>query len=270
MRRVAILLAAMVCLAPLWFLGVGSLLKASTLFLMPPTLFPRMPTLDNYAWAFRLDGWVQWAGNTGIVVLLTVLGSVSVSCMAGYAFSFFRFPFKKTIWALLLMGMMVPRIALLIPLFVVSSRIGISGTLWAVILPGLLSPVGMWLARTYFDTVPRSIVESARIDGAGDWMMLARVVAPLSRPIVTALGLFAAIGALQDWVWQALQLQESSTQTLLVGWLRATMTTSGSSNLANPIGHSMAAGMLLLIPLLAVFIVANKYFVGSLEGAVKE
>lgn len=270
MRRVALVLAAAVCIAPLWFLGVGSLLKGSLVMMMPPRFIPRMPTIDNYRWALSQRGVVAWAANTAIVVAATCVGTCAVTCAAGYAFSVFRFPLKRTLWALLLSGMMVPRIALVIPLFVVTNRLGISGTLWSVILPGLLSPMGLWLARTYFDSVPRSLIESARIDGAHDGAILVRVVAPLSRPIVTALGLFASIGALQDWMWQALQLQEPERQTLLVGWIRATMARSVPGNDVNPIGHSMAVGVLLLVPLVALFAAANRYFVGTLEGAMKE
>jgi len=171
---------------------------------------------------------------------------------------------------MLLAGLMIPRIALIIPTFVVANKIGIAGTLASVILPCLFVPSGMYLSRTFFESIPRSLVESARIDGASEVKILTRIVAPISKPLVTSLALFSAIAALNDWIWQALNLQRPETITLMVGWIRSTMQRSIGGNDINPMGHSMAVGVLLLFPLLVIFIVANKYFVGSLDGAVKE
>jgi multiple sugar transport system permease protein len=265
----ALLLLAATAFAPIWFLFNGSMLRSAKILFMPPKLFPTDPNLESYAWAFGLHGVPTWALNSLIVVVLTATASMVVSIMAGWAFSAYKFHGKQALWVILLSGLMIPRIALVIPLFVVTHKIGVSGTLASVILPCIFSPLGMFLARHFFDTIPRSLIESARMDGAHEMQILRHIVAPVSKPIITALTLFAAIGALQDWVWQALQLQRAEVVTLLVGWTRAIMSRSVGGNDVNPLGHAMAAGVLLFIPLLLLFVVANKYFTGSLEGAEK-
>lgn len=270
MNRTVVILAAIILLAPLWFMAVGSLQDIHGVLLMPPRPWPSSPTLDNYAWAFSKPV-ATWAMNTLVVTASVAVLSVVASCTAGYAFAFFSFPGKRLLWMLLLAGIMVPRISLIIPLFVTMQRLGLTGTRLGVILSTSLSPVGLYLARTYFETVPHSVIESARMDGANEVQVLARIVAPISRPIVTCLALFAAVGTLQDFLWQMLQLQRTGRQTLIVGLMRAVMAMGGSADMqVNPLGHKFAVSMILLAPLVAIFFGASRYFTASLSGAVKE
>lgn len=265
------LLAALaaVALLPLWFLLSGSLAGAGRIMAMPPPLFPSSPSLDNFAWALAREGAARWALNTLLVASSTALLSTAVSLMAGAAFAFKAFPGKAALWSALLSALMVPRIALVIPLFAVSAKLRLNGTLAVAVLPLVFSPAGMFAARAFMETIPRSLVEAARMDGATEAQVLFHVVAPVSRPLVALLALLSGVAALQDWVWQALQLQDASRQTLLVGWLRAISVRSTGDNNANPVGHAMAVGVLLLVPLLLLFVIANRHFIGALDGAEK-
>jgi ABC-type glycerol-3-phosphate transport system permease component len=128
----------------------------------------------------------------------------------------------------------------------------------------------LYLARTYFETIPQSLLESARIDGATEFQVLGKIVFPISIPIITALSIFASVGALQDYIWQALVLQDPNKQTLLVGLMRYSMERGGGDLALNPIGRGLAVGTVLLLPLLVIFLLANRYFVSSIGGAVKE
>ena len=269
MRRIALLVVMVLMLLPVYFMFTGSLQDINGVFAMPPQVIPRGVTGMNYAWILSLPV-ARWALNTVLLIAFGVALSVSVVTMAAYAFAFYRFPLKRALWLLLLAGIMVPRIALVIPQFVVISKLGISGTLAAVILPAALFPIGIYLARTYFQTVPMSLIESARMDGASEFQILTRVVAPVSRPIITTLVLFTTTFSLGDYLWQMLQLQREGRQTLLVGLMRASMVAGARSDMAvNPIGHSLAVGAVLLIPLLVVFFSASRYFTSALGGAVK-
>lgn len=233
---------------------------------MPPPLFPKSPTLENYERLLTVPLVARWCANTLIVVVGTVAISVVVSCMAGYAFATYRFPFKKVLWLLLLAGVMIPRISLIIPLFVVIKKLHLSGSLAAVILATSLSPVGLYLARTYFETLPRSLMEAARIEGAGEARILLSVVVPAARPIVAALSLFAGIGAMGDFMWQMLVLQKPENHTLLVGLTREIMTRGAGITSVNPIGQALATGVILLLPMILIFAFANKYFTQAIGG----
>ena len=214
---------------------------------------------------------LKWIGNSAIVMVGTALLSVTVSCCAAYTFAFYEFRFKRVLWMMLLAGIMVPRIALIIPLFVVVYKIGLTGTLLGIILSRALAPASLYLARVYFETVPRSLLEVARIDGASEVQILRSIVAPISRPIITCLALFAAVGALSDFVWQALQLMRGEKRTLLVGLIRATaMNVMNAELQLNPLGRKFAMSMILMLPLLVIFFTASKYFTASLSGAIKE
>lgn len=269
MSKLILVLVFILLLAPLYFMLVGSFQDIHGVMSMPPRLIPHNPTLDNYKLitTWNVSGWFK---NTVFVVLFTVLISVLISASAGYAFAFYTFPFKKVLWTLFLVGIMIPRISLLIPHYIIVRKLGIQGTLWAVILPTCFSPVGLYLARNYFETVPKSLLEAARIDGCNEIQVLFHVVAPVSKPIITALSLFAAIGALQDYIWQSLVLLNPSRQTLIVGLIKSVMMRGGEMENVNPLGRSFAVGIVLVIPLLLVFLVANRYFVNGLSGAVKE
>ena len=270
MTRTILIILFVLLLAPVYWMFTGSLQDSYGVFLMPPRIFPKSPTLSNYVRLLSEPAVPRWVLNTILTVGLSVMLSVGLPVSAGYAFAFYEFRAKKILWMFLLAGIMVPRISVVVPLFVVINKLQLSGTLTAVILATGLSPVGMFLARTYFESVPKSVLESARIDGANEAQILSRIVVPVSRPIVTALALFASIACLQDYMWQMLVLQRPKVQTLLVGLTRTVMNRGGGSETnLNPIGQSLAAGVILLMPLIVIFAVANKYFTTVLGGAEK-
>jgi ABC-type glycerol-3-phosphate transport system permease component len=131
--------------------------------------------------------------------------------------------------------------------------------------------MGMCLSRNYFESIPKSIIESARIDGANEWQILKMIIIPVSKPIISVLGLFAGVSVLQDYVWQMLVLSDVEKQTLIVGLIRQSMNRTGDIGLlVNPIGMSFAAGVILLFPLVVLFLIGNRYFIEGLQGAVKE
>lgn len=266
MNRVILLIVFALLSAPVWFMFTGSLQDSYGVFSMPPPLFPKNPTLENYERLLTVPLVARWAVNTLIVIIGTASLSVVISCMTGYAFATYRFPCKKALWLLLLAGVMIPRISIIIPLFVVVKKLHLSGTIGAVILSTALSPVGLYLARTYFETLPKSLMEAARIEGAGEARILFSVVIPAARPIVSALSLFAAIAAMSDFMWQMLILQKPERHTLLVGLTREIMTRGAGATSVNPVGQALAAGVILLVPMILIFAFANKYFTQAIGG----
>ncbi len=238
---------------------------------MPPNLFPKNPSFDSYVTVIHRASILRWVLNTLIVLASVTVGTIFVNVTAGYAFSFHKFKCQKILWSFLLLGIMIPRISLIIPLFVVINKIHLSGQLPAVILPCIFAPASMYLSKVYFDTVPRSLLESARIDGCSEWQVLKNIVLPVSLPIVTTIGLFSSVGSMQDWLWQALQLQMRENQTLLVGMTRSLWGSGLVQGMTkNYIGNSFATGVILILPVVILFAVASKKFVNGLGGAIKE
>ena len=270
-RKSILIIFFILLLLPIYWMLIGSFQDLRGLMAMPPRMIPNNPSLNNYVFFFNNWPVIKWIYNTIFVTIFTVIISVSISLLTAYVFAFYKFKMKNVLWAIFLIGIMLPRISLLIPTYIIIKNLGLSGQLWAVILPVCFSPIGIYLARNYFESIPISLLESARLDGANELQVLYKIVAPLSKPIVTALALFAAIGILQDYIWQMLILQNESNQTLLVGLIKAAATRGGGELNVNPIGRQFATGIILLFPLLIIFLIANKYFTKDmLSGAVKE
>ena len=271
MNKVILVLVAGILLLPIWFAGVGSFQEMQGFFAMPPAWLPQNPTLENYGWVFSQALGV-FAINTVIITVATVVGSTVVSCMAAYAFAFYDWRGKKVLWLLLLAGIMIPVISLIIPRFVVMRQLGLGGTRLAVILPALLSPGHLYLARNYFQTIPSSLIDAAKIDGANEFQILAKIVAPISRPIIACLAIFTAVGAMGDYLWPMLQLRKDAKRTLLIGLIAGVREYRGdvTDMVINPLGKQFAVAMVLLVPILLVFFAASRYFTSALGGAVKE
>jgi ABC-type glycerol-3-phosphate transport system permease component len=268
-KKIVLVLIFIILVFPVYFMLIGSFQDIGRLLKMPPSLLPYSITLNNYILIFKWPIF-RWIINTLLVVSATVLISVLLSSLTGYAFAFYKYKYKKLIWNMLLIGIMIPRISLIIPTYIIIKKLGIQGSLLGVILPTVLAPFSLYLARNYFETIPFSLLESARLDGANELQIIYKIIVPMSKPIITALALFASIASLQDYIWQMLVLQNEGRQTLLVGLVRNVMQRGGGDLNINPLGRGFAVGIILLIPLLIIFLVANKYFTQSLGGAIKE
>jgi ABC-type glycerol-3-phosphate transport system permease component len=264
-NKIILVSIAVLFFIPLYFMATGSFQDIYGVFSMPPRLIPAHRTLYNYRWIAGLPV-LLWAKNTLIVVAGAVVLSLFTCIASGYAFAFFTFPAKKTLWIMLMAGIMVPHMSLIVPLFVTMKKLGLNNTVWAAIFKLTYFPMGMYLSRLFFEGIPKSILESAQIDGANDFSVLFRIVAPMARPVVVTIALFIGIQSLSDFLWQMLQLQKEAAQTLLVGLMRAVMPRGN----VNPIGRSFAVSMVLVVPMFAIFLAANKYFVIGMESSIKE
>lgn len=266
MRRAALVLILAVMLLPLFFLVQGSFQNLHGTLVMPPRITTGY-TLKHYQWILTLPI-LPMAINTAAVTLATAALTSAVVGAGAYAFA--MYPLPRWLWTLLLAGIMVPRMAMMVPLFVIMKNLGITGTLWAAILPAAYMPAGLYIANAYYRTIPRSLIDSARIDGAHEYQILARIILPIAKPVTATIALFSAVGAMQDFLWQMLQLQRPRVHTLLVGLFRAVLTAGSIGIKIDPIGQRMAVAVVLAAPLLAVFLIANRYFTTALGGATKE
>lgn len=270
-KKIILIVFFVFLLFPLYFMIIGSFRDTRGTMKMPPDLLPKDITLENYIRIFKYsDIFIYFWNSLKVTVLYTVL-TIIITCFTGYAFAFYKFKFKNFYWKALLIGIMIPRMSMFIPLYVIMRKIGLSGTHLAVILPCLVFPMFLYITRNYFETIPLSLLESARLDGANELQILLKVVGPLSKPIVTAIIVFSSINALGDFLWQNLVLQVPDKLTMIVGLIRYSMLRGmADERFINFIGRQLAVGVLLFIPIFIIFLVANKYFVSSLSGAVKE
>lgn len=266
-RLAVFLLLAVLLLAPTWMMIANSFSPAQGFLRHPPRLFPYRWTLENYHRVVSLPLLSRWILNTFALAVLLIGAGILVNGTAGYVFCFGRFRWLKALFWLMMTPIFVSRYVLIISQFVVVGKLGLTGIL-AVLSMSLLWSTGIFLFRNYFRSIPLSLVESARLDGATEWQVFCRVVLPLSKPILGVAIVFLGMGALGDYIWQMLNLQAARSQTYLVGLMASTLTAALH---VRSIGYDLAVGTMLFLPYLALFSFSSRYFIAGLTGgAIKE
>lgn len=259
-------LICLLLLFPLWLMVSNSFTPTRAFLKTPPQLIPTELTLDNYAAILRLPHITKWAGNSILVTALIVAGGVLVNGAAGYVFAFTSGKLWVVIFWVMLAPIFVSRMVLIISQFVVVGKLGMHG-LPAVVSMAVYWPMGIFLFRNYFATIPASLLESARMDGAEEWAIFSRVVMPLCKPVMGASVVFLGMAAMGDYAWQMLNLQPVELQTALVGLINSTTDVRVVTN----IGYDLAVGTVLFVPYLVLFAFSSRYFVKGLTlGAAKE
>lgn len=266
LRYVLLALICAVLLFPLWLMVTNSFSESKQFLKSPPRLVPAKWTLANYKQVFGLPMLGRWALNTLIVVALVVVTGIIINGAAGYAFAFSRSRVMTVVFWVMMVPIFTTRVIILIAQFVVASKLGLRG-MPAVVLMSIFWSTGIFLFRNYFRGVPSSVVESAKMDGAGEWVVLMQIVLPMSKPIIGAAIVFLGMGTLGDYIWQMLNLQQAEMQTMIVGLIASATYVYQVRN----IGYELAIGTLLFVPYFVLFSVSSKYFIGGLTvGALKE
>lgn len=270
---VLLTLFAVYSLLPLWWVIVtifkdnGQLFSTFGLwFASPSHLADNFHTLLT-----RQDGiFSRWLLNSVIYAGATALGSVIVSAMAGYAFSAYQFKGKDALFSAILLTIMVPGTALVLPLFLMMQKMGLLNTYWAVILPGLVNPFGLYLMRLFWDAgFPKELMEAARIDGAGEWTIFQRLGLPLVQGGLVTVGLFAFVAAWNNFFLPLVAVNNDRLFPLTLGLSVWNQTSSSSGQ--EPIYTVIVLGALVsILPLVIAFLTLGRYWQGGLStGAVK-
>ena len=266
-RRQAVLAGVMVVLAVLWLLPavwvlVTSLKYAENIIRMPPEWIPWPPTLAHYREVLFSSSRTARIGRAFLNSVVVSLGSVMVvvitSAMAAYPLARMQFRGRNAIFALLVGSLMVPNAVILVPQYVLTQRLGWLSTYQGLIVPeaAMTFAFGVFLLRQFFLTIPRELEDAARIDGAGTWRVFTRIVLPLSQPVLAALAIFAFRSAWNDFLWPLIAVNKPDMFPLPVAL--ALLRGAYASESYGPI---MAGATLSALPLLLVFLVANRRIV---------
>jgi multiple sugar transport system permease protein len=255
---------AAACVAPLAWMVALSLMRAGEATALPPRLVPSAPTLEHYRALFsRLHVARAAANSAGLAAAVTAIGLV-INTLAGYAFARLRFAGRDRIARVLLSALVIPGQVGMLPLFLLLKQLGLVNSYAAVIVPGLASIFGIFLVRQYCLSIPESLLDAARIDGASELRIFASIVLPLCRPILATLALFTFMGTWNDFLWPLIVLSDESMFTLPVA-------------LANLLGEHaqdaelmMAGAVVTVLPMVVLFLALQRYYVaGVVSGSVK-
>jgi multiple sugar transport system permease protein len=191
-----------------------------------------------------------------IVAVVTVLGNLLFCSMVGYALAKMDFPGKKALFALVMIMLMVPGVVTFVPLFVQVTSLGLLNTYPALILPFLTQPLGVFLMRQFMLGIPEPLMEAARIDGAGELRIFARVVMPLCGPPLATLGILTFLGSWNNFLWPLVAAQSQDMYTLPVA-----LSLYSTGQQATDYGLLLAGAVLVITPILLLFVALQRYFV---------
>ena len=256
---------AVLSLFPLYWLFTSSLKNSADVVKMPPDWLPKTVTLSNYFDVFSSQPALRWTYNSLVVSLVSTLALIIVSCLAAYAFSKLKFKGKNILFILFISSLMVPKEVVIVPLFRIVQELGMVNSLHGMIWPNVATAFGVFLLKGFFDGIPDSLRESARIDGASELKVLYQIMLPIVKPGIGALFILNFVQVWNDYLWQLVVGQENEVKTLMVGV--ATLMQDLNPNFA----YKMAGATVAAIPMLIIFLLFQSYFTRGISvGAVKE
>jgi multiple sugar transport system permease protein len=249
-------LGAGIMLAPFVWMLSTSLKPTGDVFKYPPKLIGSAIEWGNYLAVFERSPFVQQFWNTVFIAVITTIGTLITSAMAGYAFSWItKFRGKNTLFLVFLVSIMIPYHVLLVPTFALLRNMRLLDTPWAIILPSIVSPFGIFLMRQFFYGVPKELAEAATLDGCNLWGIFWRIFLPLSKPALTTLAIFTFVGTWNDFLRPLIYLSSNENQTLTLGIYAA----QGLFSTNWPVLMAMVA--LSLLPVVIMFLALQDLFV---------
>jgi multiple sugar transport system permease protein len=260
----ALLVGAAIMVAPLLWTLLLSFKSNEELMRDSAAAFSAPYTLDNYRAIFSGSLVPLWLLNSLIVALGTTLGVLILCSLAGYGFAFLNFPFRRTLFVAVLLGLAIPEQAVILPRHQLFATLDLHNSYQGLILPGLVAPFGVFFMTQYFKAIPKELDEAARLDGASRFSTFWHVLLPQTIPAQATLGVFTFLGAWNDYWWPLISATTSDKFTLTVGLASSQMNYAQTSGL----GFLMAQAVFASIPILIVYVLFQKHIVRAMSGAV--
>jgi multiple sugar transport system permease protein len=258
-------ITGLLTLVPFIWMISASFMSDGQSTVYPPSFYPAPFTIIQYNKLFiRLDVAKNLFNSIFVSVSVTFV-SLFFNSLAAYAFAKYRFRGRDSLFKLLLSSMIIPAQVTMLPLFLMLKTMGLINTYMAIIIPGMANIFGIFLLRQYMFSIPDSLIEAARMDGATEFQIYRRVILPLCKPILVTLAIFTFLGTWNDFMWPLVALTDSSMYTLPVA-------------LANLMGEHakdpelmMAGSVITILPVIIVFVILQRYYMqGIMLGAIKE
>ena len=263
-----LLLLLFLFLFPIYWMFIGSLKDNSVLMRLPPQLYPTFSTLESYRAVFSNAKYMKYILNSFIVAAMTVCVDLLFSIFAGYSLSRFRYPGRKAIMTVTLSAQVFPTVVIIISLYEFFSKFKMMNTYYGLSLADVAMslPLSVWMLKSFCDSVPRSLDEAAKVDGCGRFMTMLRIVVPLLKPGMLAVGIYAFLMSWDDYMLGLVIMTKTPLKTLPVG-ISETFLGEFGFDYAGMMTISVVASL----PVLLLFLVFQKYMVAGLTGgAVKE
>lgn len=238
----------------IWMLS-ASLKTDAQVFEYPIRWIPENPKWQNYIDIWQRIDFLTYYKNTLLLTVMVTGLSLFTSSLAAYAFSKVNFPERNTLFLLYIGTIAVPFQVIMIPQFIIMKNLGLSDTLWALVLIQSFSPFGVFLLRQFFMSIPNELCEAARIDGLNDFGIFSRIVLPLAKPALATLAIFQFVFVWNDYLGPLIYLSSDKNKTIQLGIMKFLTQYSAEYSLI------MAASVVALVPVVMVFFFTQKYYV---------
>jgi putative chitobiose transport system permease protein len=254
---------ALLCVFPFWWTLVTALSTKGNVFAFPPTFWPKEPSLANFAEVVRVIPLWDFFKNSVVIAACTVLWKLILCSLAAYPLARMRFRGRKLVFGIILATLVLPSEVNFLVNFITVTKLSLVDTYTGVILPNVVTAVAILLLKQAFEEVPQDLIDAARVDGASDWTIFTRIMLPLIAPWLATVGILTFVEAWNEYIWPSIVMSKPDEFPLSVGvlYLRGTF---GSST------RVIAAGTIItIVPTLAAFLFAQRYFMRGMDGAVK-
>ncbi len=252
-----LILGTVVTLVPFIWILLTSLKTSSEIVQVPPTFFPQHPTLQSYLTIFTDPNVPLFRIfiNSVFVSVMHVALILLTSSLAGYIFAKYRFWGRNASFAFIMAQMMVPFQVIMIPAYLILVKLGLVDSLWGLIIPAAVDAFGIFLMRQFIEGIPSELIDAGRIDGAPEFTIYWRIILPQLGPAMAALGIFTFMGTWNDYLWPLIVIttNERRTLPLLLTWYNSAHGTRYDL--------TMAASILVLLPILVVYVIFQRWMV---------
>ncbi len=243
-------------LVPLIWLITSSLKTEAQILKFPPEWIPNPITIENYPKGLTFIPFWRYLLNTSTICAAAVLGTIISCSLVAYGLARLRWPGRNLLFYIIIGTMMLPFQVTMVPVFVMFARIGLVDTLWPLIIPHFFgNAFYIFLMRQFFLTIPMELTEAARIDGCTEWDIYRRIILPLSKPVLAAVGLFAFMASWNDYMGPLIYLADEHKYTLSLGLA------SFSSQYGSYPGMLMAVTTVITVPIIVIFFLAQRTFI---------
>ncbi|MFV0412110.1 MAG: carbohydrate ABC transporter permease [Oscillospiraceae bacterium] len=255
-------LIGLLILFPIVWMVLSSFKTSGELFSYPLKLFSATPSLDHYVSVLK-GGFMNYMGNSLFLAVVGTLITLVISSMCGYALAVYRFEisYVNKVFAIFLLGTLIPGETLIISQFTVISELGLYNNIWGCILPVVTTTTGIFMYRQHYMSVPLSFVEAARIDGASEFSIFTRVMLPLASSVTVTLTIFSFMWRWNDYILPLLVLSDQKKYTIQIA-------------IKNFIGFNgvdwnsiLAASVLSILPIVVIFLFLQKYIIGGISAS---
>ncbi|TBL81761.1 carbohydrate ABC transporter permease [Paenibacillus thalictri] len=264
-RLVFAILITLVMFFPIYWMVITAFKSTAELKSAIPTFWPEHFRWENFATAFKTIPFYRFTVNTVVQTVGIVFLQINIGIMAAYAFAKGSFKGREQLFMLVLAALIVPEQVVFVPVYVMMSKLGWINTYYALIIPHAASAYGIFLLRQTFRSINNDVIEAARVDGANRFQVLYRILTPMALPTVATLTVISFISSWNSYFWPLVMTNSNQMRVLTVGIAMMRDSVAGDESLTFHL--LMAASILVILPIVIVFIFAQKYIIAAMANS---